>query len=200
MKKIVKKWIASLRSNDEISQDLLSVYAYGMNILLEIAISVIITLIAAAWMGQVKEVIIVYFIVFLIRSYGGGFHFENFRSCLLVSVGFVILILIIHKYMVLSDISRFIGFNVSIGYMMVKGLTKDPNRNYAEKEEKYYNDIVRLISLIIFCAVYILARLGHNAFSRLLSITICMLALSKIAGDIRYKIFVRKHQKKGGCP
>lgn len=197
MKFIIDKVVVYMEQNAEIDQELSAVYAYGLKIMLEIAVSVICTFSAAAFLGKFWEVLIIYLVIFPLRSYGGGFHFQHYGVCLMTSIGFVAAILVIHKNMVISDADLVPLTCISVAYMLLKGVTKEPGRDYTEKEEQYYNLRLKIIFLIILVVVILSGMWRMYTIIRLISVTIFMLSFVKIAGDIKYGLYIGKRRKEG---
>lgn len=183
MKQAAIKLMCYFNRNGELDQEQQQVYVYGINILIEIAFSVIITLAVAFKLGLMKEVAVVYIVTLLIRSYGGGLHLKEFYSCLVISVGFIVLILLLYKYVPIKEQLLLAAFWIAVIYIFIKGLSKDQHRTYHAMEEKYYNLMIRIIALFLCVLVNIFRLLGWHHFFKLISITVIILAVIKLGGE-----------------
>lgn len=194
MKQMAYYLVRCLNLKDGASEETGDIYVYGLTILLEVLVYIGITLFAAFGMGMVKELLTIYILVFLIRSYGGGFHFENYRWCLAVSCIFIVFILWLYKYDVLPLPVQVVTCHIFILYMYFKGVTKEPGRNYSNKEITHYNKCTKVILKLVYIALFIIAKGRGMQSVSLLMITIIMLGISKVFGEFRYHRYLRSQR------
>ena len=110
METIADKLTKKLLKNKYIEESMYEIYKYGLMMFLEIMLSFSTSVIICCAMGMIWEGIIFLLFFIPIRSYLGGLHMKNYRSCFFCSAMAIVLILLMVKY---------ISVNVIISIILV---------------------------------------------------------------------------------
>lgn len=85
MEQVATKIVTKLVSADLISEDESDLYNYGVQVILEKAISYAMIFAVAMIIHRLVEILLFFVSFSTIRKYSGGIHCKTFKSCLVIS-------------------------------------------------------------------------------------------------------------------
>lgn len=154
----MKEWLYNefQKNNIDIEQD---VFEYGINVLKEQFLCLLISLIVSCFLNTVGEFIMILLLFIPIRVNLGGYHCKTEMNCYICSVSSCILFPILIKCVKLNYLVQFIVLQIMIYFIFKWGIIDHPNKRLSVKEKQYHlkkltfwislDDIVFLISIIL---------------------------------------------------
>ena len=163
--------------------------AYGLEILLSTAVSVLIITILAILLGTFGETILFLLPFMLLRTYSGGYHAQtHFRCFLILFFAFCINLILNSMIIIFSAIA-------SVIIILKFAPVEDKNHPLSKRQKKNNRKICMIMLSILFTACIILFLNQNNKvlFNIVYGITIT--ALSIIAVKIKNKTGGAKNEK-----
>lgn len=131
------------------------IYQYGFETFLELFINVICSILIAVILDLKLECIIFFLFFIPLRSYSGGLHMEHYITCLFLSCGTLIGVLLLVKYYTLQPILSFLLLLPAIIIVKVIGPVNHPNRTVDAEENEYFQkktDFTLIVSFLVAIA------------------------------------------------
>ena len=180
--------------NDITDSEKREIIAYGLEILLSTAVSVLIITILAILLGTFWETILFLLSFMLLRTYSGGYHAQTHFRCFLIlffafSINFMLNIFNINTTIIVF--SALASVFIILRYAPVE----DKNHPLSKKQKKNNRKIclIMLSILLVVCIILFLNQNNKALFNMVYGITIT--ALSIIAVKIKSKTGGVKNEK-----
>lgn len=187
MKKISIKLSCYLINKEIIDKNSFSLYQYGIQNLLEVLLSTIMSIIIALCFNLMIESILFFLVFIPLRSYAGGYHCDKYINCLLCSCLTLGGILFIVKNIILPINYSVVLFIISLYGIKKQGIIMDVNRTLDNQEVKYFSKKLRL-TLSIFTLIEItFSVLKFEKIVFLISIVFFFMLIVLLAGKIKYQ-------------
>lgn len=141
------------------------IYTFGFFILINYLTMLLMTMVFSYYLKLNSELYIFLFSIMLLRSYTGGFHFESYYKCLIVSI---LELYFIGTLLIQSskDLDLLFYFSYIVGILlMVLSPIDTVNRRLSTIEK---NIIKRKVILILFVELFILFFVNKFRFFRIL--------------------------------
>ncbi len=162
------------------------IYQYGFQRFLELAINIMCSIIIAFLLNMKLECIAFFLFFIPLRSYSGGFHMENYLSCLFLSCLSLTGILCIVKYLSPAPLFSYILYFISLVVIKIIGSVDHPNRSVNEEDNLYFNKRTNII-LLISSFIFILFLISNNTRYLLLeALVFTLTSVSLLIGKIQY--------------
>lgn len=176
MKNISDVIIEKMKNADSLTDDE-EVVRFGLEIMLEKAIFIVIILVLGLLTRCFLESIVFAVCFTPLREYGGGYHAETRKKCFVLSILTLIAALSIIK---LAESFQFLTFPIcgialiSVIYILLKAPIDTPNKRFDKDEIRFYGRKTRLLTVILLVAAALLwiLKLGNFTFSILTGIII----------------------------
>lgn len=190
--RVSKKIIAYARRNNILSEDKVEEYIYGLEISLSVFVSCISVIIIGFLFGMMWQSVLFLFLFILIRRFSGGLHFSSQLLCYLSMcvIGFVVLIAI--KYGKNSTVCYTCIMAVSTIVLLIFSPVPAIEKPLDEKEKTVYGKIARIMTVITAVIYIILCNFGQIYIAKIISVTICAIAILEIFGKINNKRYKNK--------
>ncbi len=187
MEVFVKRIVDYLIENECLDSDLSDVYKYHLTSFFEQLLAAICMFIIAVLFNQTVNVCIFLIGFFAIRKRAGGFHFDSFFMCLLVSVIIEICVILIMSCNEASIYMTTIATVLSYFLIMALGVIEHPDIGYEFDEiiaSKRETRTMATIILFLCCLLIIL----HASIETIkyLEAAIILSALLMIIGYVKY--------------
>lgn len=158
-----------------------SVYKYGIEMVIAIALNIITVIIIGYAMGMVLECIIFLLFFMPLRSYAGGYHNASFLKCYILSCSIIIGSLLCMKYIQVSVnyIYMLLIICVPCLYIWKKAPIENKNKPLKEEEIKKNRLKTRILILLYFtisALAYVLESF-HIAQSAALTLWLTMILM-----------------------
>lgn len=127
VEKMIMKEVIDIRQEEE--------YLYTVQLLIERCIGFAIIFLFALLAGKIIETVLFLLPYLTIRKYSGGYHCKTDLGCLVLSLIFVVISILLEAPMLMNY--RFITnvvFIISIGFMLIIGPVNHPNMNWTRDE------------------------------------------------------------------
>lgn len=141
----------------EIDEERAEVINYGIHLLVGEIPKTFIFIIVAAILGVFKEFIITMLVIFPYRAFSGGFHLKTHLGCIVGTTLMYCGIPFVSKYIVLSEISKYISIGlVWIFSMLMCKLYAPADTEYVPILRKKDRKIRKIVSYIILTITLII--------------------------------------------
>ena len=149
-------------------------------------LNIITTVVIGLFFGMIMQSLI--FLVFYIplRSYAGGYHAKTQIRCFATSVSIILIMMILIKYNVLSNIEYVICTIISIIIIIIFAPVEDKNKpldDVEHKKYKYITYIILSLETIVWLILMIMRR-----FSCAVSIAIIVESVMLFMGEIKNRL------------
>ncbi len=174
MKKISKEIALLLKEKKYFDESMIDVYVYGIQMLFEVMISLIASIIICLTLKMPVEGLIFFIIFIPLRSYLGGIHMKTFIGCFICSCLTLLIILLLVKFVFPAFIISLILFIASTLYILYEAyIYKKTN-----PKNRYFS---RICFIIIICIILYLffAFLNLCQYTFLITCTFILIAISK---------------------
>lgn len=164
---------------------------FGLYLAMEIGLNIATAMVLGKLFGLMIETVIFLFSFSAIRSYAGGYHCKNVRHCYFLSSGFVVIALLIIRYIPSNCIihANTIIIIISTVVLLKFAPLESPNKPLDETEWYIYRKRA-LINLAIECLlVFIMIKIQLYNISIAISLGIALSGLSLIL-DVFHNIRV----------
>lgn len=198
MKRIAKKLTAYIIGKGIVAESEEKIYLYGFQMGLELISNLIVSILIAMKMDMLPQAAI-FFIVFIpIRSYAGGFHFEKYLHCFILSV---------ITYVGVLELSKILTIVGEIHVVMDAALlilvwylfpVQNVRRMIDEDEKRYFSKKLQQILVADFVLIVVLLVLKKENLLAVVRLTLVLIVITMVAGKIKYLIQRNTVQNKVG--
>lgn len=175
MEKLSIKITNHLLSKQLIEESMYSIYQYGMQMALEIGLSLITSAIICLIWGKVVEGLIFFVIFIPMRSYLGGFHLKSYNACYICSCITLVAVLGLSNFEPDYYVSWLI-LSISIIIVFFESLIEKKR----DAAGRYFYRIICIIVIGIIAASIVFTVAGHSSGLFLLASTCALVAISKL--------------------
>ena len=197
MERIAKKLTAYIIGKGIVAESEERIYLYGFQMGLELISNLIVSILIAMKMDMLPQAA-VFFIVFIpIRSYAGGFHFEKYLHCFILSVVTYVGVLELSQILTIAGEIHVVADVVLL--ILVRYLFPVQNvRRMIDKDEKqYFSKKLQQILVADFVLIVVLLVLKKEDLLAVVSLTLVLIVVSMIAGKIKYYIWQQRQTSDG---
>ncbi len=194
MEKVAEKLADFVCKYAEDSEENYSIYKYGFEIGLEMLFCFAVSAIISVYMNMGKEFLIFIIIFIPIRTYAGGLHMQNFRSCFFLSCLIQVGVLMLSEIVSIPLLISWLLIAVSMITLLMIAPVPTINRQIDILESKYLTKKIKFIFLLIVLVNVILTFLSYVNYISLIAMTMIVVLLSAIAGKIKYHYEVSKNK------
>ena len=172
--------------NDIADSEKREIVAYGLEIMLSTAISVLIITIIAVILGAFGETVLFLLPFMLLRTYSGGYHARTHFRCFLILFFTFCINLIFNLFNVNTVIVVFSAI-VSVIIILRFAPVEDKNHPLSKRQKKNNRKICKIVLsvLLVVCSILLANQSYKSLFNIVYGITIT--ALSIIAVKIKNK-------------
>ena len=160
-----------LLSHNYISKEQYNIYSYGIQMMFEHGLSILVSIIVIALFKMPLEGCLFFAIFIPLRSYLGGLHLKTYKSCFLLSLMTLLCILILVKLFTPAPWVSFIILALSIGVILFQ-VYKD----YRHAPE---DSFPRQVCILLGCTIVlssIMCFIGHVSAIFVISCTVSKFA------------------------
>lgn len=175
MEKLSIRITEFLLKKQYIEESMYNIYQYGMQMTLEMGFSFITSVFICCMWGKIIEGIIFFVIFIPLRSYLGGFHMKNYRTCYICSCITLVAVLGLSSFEPYYYISWFI---LSISIIMI--FIEAKRERMKDAEGRHFYPKICMIILIILIIGIAFTILGSSSKLFLLACTNILVAVSKL--------------------
>ncbi len=192
MKKLAQLLTKYIVSKGIVADSEASVYAYGFQMGLELLFNLIVSIIIALILDMLPEAAI-FFIVFIpIRSYAGGFHFNSYFWCFLLSIITYWFVLYFSQFLSLE-----IGLQVSINIVLLSVIyllfpVQNVRRILDTDEKKYFAKKLRWLLVGNHILNIGLGYWKCKSLHNVMSLTLVLIVITMVVGKITYWLSDKK--------
>lgn len=183
VKNLSEKWARQIAENEETYE----VIEYGLHQLFLILVNMLTVFVCGILWGELLFCFILYWIIFRLRPYAGGYHADTETACYFLSVG-VINMAIVCRHMLNPPTFVLITLYGLASVVIWKCSPVENTTHPLEAAEKLTYSAKAKKLLIRFCAVWVLAMILHI---RMISDGVFsgtfIIAISALAGKWKYK-------------
>lgn len=178
-----------LVKNTEGTDDDFEIYKYGLQTGFEQIVYIITCLSISIFLNAVIPMVLIIVIMFLVRAYIGGFHFEKAIPCYIFSVVTTIAILMLSDIVIGSKIIYSAGniLLVIVSYICLSSDSKDLEKN----EYKFYLKKLSKNLILIFVLNIIMFLFNRNQELRIICYTLILVIASFVFDVILSKLMSR---------
>lgn len=154
VEKMIMKEVIDIRQEEE--------YLYTVQLLIERCIGFAIIFLFALLAGKIIETVLFLLPYLTIRKYSGGYHCKTDLGCLVLSLIFVVISILLEAPMLMNyRVITNVVFIISIGFMLIIGPVNHPNMNWTRYE---YFKCKRLfhITVLIWTILFVLGEVNEN--------------------------------------
>lgn len=176
IKKLIVSWLIqhnAIKENDRI------LYEYAVSSFFITLSPLAITIIIGAYMGMLKESLIVILPFMTIRKFSGGYHAKQLYSCLISSTCLLIIcikaVALIKCSILLSIITICAGFS-----LIILSPVDNKNRRLNIREKKYYKHIAIFITILFEIIYFALCIFKINTYAICISVGLILSAALQI--------------------
>lgn len=175
--KIITKQLISYNFLDAKNED---VYTFGFFILINYLVMLIMTIVFSYYLKLNFKLYIFSFSIMLLRSYTGGFHFESYYKCLIVSILELYFIgALLNKYKINSDLIFYLCYFIGILLMFLSPVDT-VNRRLCTKEKYILKRKVILILVVELSILFLVNKFNffrYLVYPYFLSLIHCLILL-----------------------
>lgn len=190
MKNLAENITQYFVSHNIISKKDEEIYLYGITLLLEGCLSILLCLFISLFLKTFWECIILFAIFIPIRAYGGGLHFNTYAACLSVTCITVISVILLSVNFQFNSKMLLLLIVVSLIAIGCLYPVEHPNRPINEEEKAVFKKKFIVIMSINICISIIIYFCHAFKWLTLFSFTYFVIAVSMVLGK-----FYSKFQK-----
>lgn len=197
MERIAKRLTAYIIGKGIVAESEEKIYLYGFQMGLELISNLIVSILIAMKMDMLPQAAI-FFIVFIpIRSYAGGFHFEKYLHCFILSV--VTYVGVLELSQILTIVGKIHVVADVVLLILVRYLfpVQNVRRMIDEDEKRYFSKKLKRILVTDFVLITVLLVLKKENLLAVVSLTLVLIVVSMIAGKIKYFIWQQRQTSDG---
>jgi accessory gene regulator protein AgrB len=176
MKKLSTRIAENLVRQKIIEEEMLNIYIYGIQIMLETMISMAASLVICLLLGMIIEGIIFFIIFIPLRSFLGGFHLKEFWTCFILSVASLICVLLAVRFIPAGQAISWVMLILAVFVMCyVMHRTKDlheDNRHF------YARALIGVLAAVVLGILFTIFVAYKWLF--LVACVCCLVAVSKL--------------------
>lgn len=173
--------------NDYIKEEQHDEYAYALNLLFNVLITDVSTVIIGLAMHMIWECVIFWIIYKIMRKYCGGFHFSTSFKCYLSSCVMCPIVLLTVKYVPFEVVTWSSIVLLAISLLFILSPVAAKNKPLDEKEIVLFSKVAR-ISILVIMSAYIIAVIADcNIMAKVISLAIIFVAFFAVLGEMQLK-------------
>ena len=171
-----------------IKEDEREIYEYGFRTAMEAVLCITTCFIISLALHTLMEGVLFFVIFIPLRSYAGGLHLDNFRSCFSLSCLTFFMIMVLGKYLDFSIYIVLITFFLS--EMIVYGMypVENVNRMVDAEENKQFKRKLQQFLLLDGILAVIFAALNQGKYLQTITLTLAMITVKMVIGKYKNKI------------
>lgn len=197
MERIAKKLTAYIIGKGIVAESEEKIYLYGFQMGLELISNLIVSILIAIKMDMLPQAAI-FFIVFIpIRSYAGGFHFEKYLHCFILSVVTYVGVLELSQILTIAGEIHIVADVVLLILVRYLFPVQNVRRMIDEDEKRYFSKKLQQILVAEFVLIVVLLVLKKEDLLAVVNLTLVLIVVSMIAGKIKYFIWQQRQTSDG---
>lgn len=197
MERIAKKLTAYIIGKGIVAESEEKIYFYGFQMGLELIFNLSVSILIAIKMDMLPQAAI-FFIVFIpIRSYAGGFHFEKYLHCFILSVVTYVGVLELSQILTIAGEIHVVADVVFLILVWYFFPVQNIHRMIDEDEKRYFSKKLQQILVADFVLIIVLLVLKKEDLLAVVSLTLVLIVVSMIAGKIKYYIWQKRQTSDG---
>lgn len=197
MEKIAKRLTAYIIGKGIVAESEEKIYLYGFQMGLELISNLIVSVLIAMKMDMLPQAAI-FFIVFIpIRSYAGGFHFDQYLHCFILSVVTYVGVLELSQILTIAGEIHVVADVVLLILVWYLFPVQNVRRMIDEDEKRYFSKKLQQILVADFVLIVVLLVLKKEDLLAVVSLTLVLIVVSMIAGKIKYFIWQQRQTSDG---
>lgn len=157
-------------------------YKYCFLILLETALAVLTGGYIAVRLDMIAEAVVFLAVFFLLRSYGGGFHFKTFGGCYVGSACVMSGVLGMTKFWEITTPMTFMMLAISEAMIYFVRPMQDTDRMVEAEETVYYRKKLLQALAAVFILSIVLTVIGKTRYAQVVSITTAVVSTLVMIG------------------
>ena len=173
--------------NKVIKKEESEIYKYGFWTGIEMLIYIITCCCIAAQMDMFQECVVFFLVFFSLRSFVGGIHMSNYRTCFVCSCIVFILILLAVDNVKLTDIVALSISSFELLLIFFMSPVEHINRPVDKNEKKVFAYRIKQILAIILGTVIFLFMKGYNNYLSTITYTLGIIIISMLLGKIKMR-------------
>lgn len=185
MEAFAKKLAHRLLEQDVIRREDFDVYAYGLQLALELSVHILCSLIIALLLHMEIECLLFFLFFIPIRSYGGGLHMKHYLSCLLLSCITLAGILCLVKFCPIPAPFSLYIYLISLTLLLFLGSVNHPNREVDADEHQRFNRKKAAWLCASIPAALTFALMKVPRYLYLEALVFALLAITQLIGRFR---------------
>lgn len=196
MEKLAKKLTDYIVKKKIISREDKAVYYYGFQMGLDIVFNLLVSVLIAILLHRVMEAILFFLVFIPIRSFAGGFHFEDSIRCFALSVISYAAVLVLAGNL---DCEKVPMALVDTGLLLLVRVlypVQTRNRILDDKEKMHFLKKLRGILLFDLLLVVILMKTENQRLLNTMSLTLALIGVSMVVGKIKFWWQMREREGK----
>lgn len=160
------------------------VIAYGMSSAIELFINILTVIMIGFLFGMIVESIFFLICFSFLRTYAGGYHCEKAVNCYLLSMGIIVSVLMIVKFIPTQYmlITGFTMLLISIPIILKKCPVETKNKPLEEVEKIYFRKKVKINLLIFLILAILFVFIQSFDLFFILSLAVSIAAFSVLLG------------------
>ena len=192
MKKIAQLLTKYIVSKGIVAEAEAAVYVYGFQMGLELTVNLIVSIVIAIILKMLPEATIFFVIFIPIRSYAGGFHFDDYLRCFLLSVATYVAVLLLSGYvaipawiLALVNVILLVAIRLLFPVQNVRRILGEEEIHYFAKKLHWILGIDMLFNFALW---------GWNFVSllRVICLTLMLIVVTMVLGKVKYWWMSRK--------
>ena len=197
MERIAKRLTAYIIGKGIVAESEEKIYLYGFQMGLELISNLIVSILIAMKMDMLPQAAI-FFIVFIpIRSYAGGFHFEQYLHCFILSVVTYVGVLELSQILTIAGEIHIVADVVLLILVRYLFPVQNVRRMIDEDEKRYFSKKLQQILVAEFALIVVLLVLKKEDLLAVVNLTLVLIVVSMIAGKIKYFIWQQRQTSDG---
>lgn len=197
MERIAKRLTAYIIGKGIVAESEEKIYLYGFQMGLELIFNLIVSILIAIKMDMLPQAAI-FFIVFIpIRSYAGGFHFEQYLHCFILSVVTYVGVLELSQILTIAGEIHIVADVVLLILVRYLFPVQNVRRMIDEDEKRYFSKKLQQILVAEFVLIVVLLVLKKEDLLAVVNLTLVLIVVSMIAGKIKYFIWQQRQTSDG---
>lgn len=187
--------VQKLLKDGTITEEEADIVEYGLRNMLHNLVGIFITLIIGWTFGNLKEGIILLFLIFPLRKYAGGFHANTRKGCLISSI--CLLVIFFEIFFKIKWTSEECIFLSIIFFFIILALVpvENPNKQLDVLEHRVYGRRAKTILIIELVMLGVSLLLKWKRLVIVITMNFCMVGVILIAGVIKLKYYCKKEKE-----
>lgn len=186
MKKIAQLLTKYIVSKGIVAEAEAAVYVYGFQMGLELTVNLIVSIVIAVILKMLPEATIFFVIFMPIRSYAGGFHFDDYLRCFLLSVATYVAVLLLSDYvtisawlLVLTNVILLVAIRLLFPVQNVRRVLEQEEIHYFAKKLHW----ILGMDLILNCVLW---GWHFESLLRVMCLTLTLIVVTMVLGKVKY--------------